>query len=293
MKANGKVLYGEDVLSQVPTVTLDNLDLKNTNEILYKRLWALLLHLTESFITGQQLKTAEKRVTGYILCRNALDTTTVLLPHQKILLPTYQQRVTELKEQYETFDFAHDFGPKFPDFLQQCAILRQTLQFDDLDLRAWYRDTITYLTLALNQIGFDSSALPSAKIYNEWPISRGEWYNLARLTQQQTRNNGIRKTRHWLQTPKKQAITTGLLSMHQALIAWQMGDEKTAVSHLQHSQQILNTLQLAENKPIQSNFLQDWFELRQQWVQFWRIYIRLNDSKYLERFIRITTWRYQ
>lgn len=298
MKANGKLLYGEDILSQVPTVTLANLDLKNTNEILYKRLWALLLHLPETFINRHSMNIAEKRVTGYILCRNALDITTVLLPHQEILLPTYQQRVLKLEESYASLDFSSDFGSEFPEFLQTCLKLRQTLQFDDLDLYAWYRKTINYLTLALHQIGFkpeatSSEATSPAKIYNEWPISRGEWYNLARMIQKGTRHHGLRNTSQWLRTPKKQKLTTGLLRMHQALMAWQMGDEKTAVIHLQHSQQILNTLLLLENKPTPFNFLQHWFDLRQQWAQFWRIYIRLNDPKYIERFTKITTWNYQ
>lgn len=293
MKANGKVLYGEDILSQVPPVTLDNLDLKNTNEILYKRLWALLLHLPETFITGQQMNIAEKRVTGYVLCRNALDITTVLLPHQKILLPTYQQRVSKLKECYKTFDFASEFGSTFPDFLQTCLTLRQSLRFEDLDLNAWYSETINYLTLSLNQIGLALDATAASKIYNEWPISRGEWYNLAHLIQKEIRQHGLRKTSQWLRTSNKQKLTIGLLRMHQALIAWQNGDEETAVSHLQHSQQNLDELLLIETKTTQPNFLQHWFDLRQQWAEFWRIYIRLNDPKYIERFTRITKWQYQ
>ncbi|MCP4360824.1 MAG: hypothetical protein GY796_22685 [Chloroflexi bacterium] len=81
--------------------------------------------------------------------------------------------------------------------------------------------------------------------------------------------------------------------MHQALIAWRRGDEATAVNHLQQSQQLLNQLLLGETAVSAAPFPQCWLDLRQQWAQFWRVYIRLNDPKYIQRFTRITTWQYQ
>ncbi len=303
MKANGRVLYGRDCLPQIPTVTLENLDLQNTNEILYKRLWAVLLHLPETFITGQKMNTAEKRVTGYVLCRNVLDVTTVLLPHEAVLLSTYRQRVAKLKEMYPTLSLARDFGPAFPEFLQKSLDLRQTLQFDDLDLLAWYEETIRYLALALNRIGFEATEKISpfgrndigtgTTIYNEWPISRGEWYNLAQMSKNHTRQDGINKTIQWLRAPKKQWLTVGLLTMHQALIAWRQGDEGTAVTHLQQSQQLLNQLLMRETAESTAPFPQRWLNLRCQWAEFWQTYIRLNDSKYTHRFKSITTWQYR
>ena len=292
MKANGKIVYGDDVLPQVPTVTLDNLDFLNTNEILYKRLWALLLHLPKTFITGQELSAVEECVTGYLLCRNALDITTVLLPYEQILLPTYQQRVHTLDKQYTTLEFAIDFGPEFPDYLQQCLRLRQTLQFENINLQSWYRKTITYLILALNQIGLVEDGISSSKIYNEWPISRGEWYNLALMSKRQLRSHGLRETSQWLRAPKKQMLTLGLLEMHHALLAWQNNDAPGANAHLKRSEGILSTLNLGMSNLLTSGFLHQWFELRGHWAEFWRLYIRLNDKKYNDRFKKVTEWNY-
>ncbi len=160
-------------------------------------------------------------------------------------------------------------------------------------LSALYEDTIHYLALALNQIGFKMDASSSPKIYNEWPISRGEWYNLAIISKNYLRHSGVKKTIHWLRAVKKQRLTTGLLSMHHALIAWQQGDEKTAVTHLQQSQQSLNQLLMRETAVSTAPFSQYWLDLRQEWAQFWRMYIRLNDPKYIQRFELITTWQYQ
>lgn len=294
MKANGKILYGRDCLPQVPSVNLQNLDFKNMNEILFKRLWALLQYLPGAFVTGQPMNRAEKRVTGYLLCRNALDITTVLLPYEGILLPTYQQRVTKLGETYSTLQLAGNFGPSFPDFLQRCLGLRQTLHFNEIDLTIWYSKTITYFMQALAEIGFHPDSDSQAnKVFNEWPISRGEWYNLARTLTRYTISYGIQKTTKWVFNPKKQKLTSGLLRMHQALIAWQEGDEATAVAHLQRSEQILNNLLLTTEKPSTPNFIQQWHTQRQRWAEFWRIYIRLNDPKYIKRFSRVTKWQYQ
>ena len=87
LKANGQVLHGEDVRPLLPEVTLANLDLRNANEILVKRLWAILLHTPRRLLRGP-LTRLEEMVWGYVLCRNALDLTTVLLPHCGVLLPS-------------------------------------------------------------------------------------------------------------------------------------------------------------------------------------------------------------
>jgi hypothetical protein len=293
MKANGQILYGRDLLPQIPAVTLANLDLQNTNEILYKRLWAILLHLPETFITAPTMNPAEPRVAGYVLCRNVLDAATVLLPHEGILLPTYRQRVAKLRETAPTLSLTPAFGPAFPDFLQNCLDLRLTLQFDKIDLTALYEKTIHYLALALNQIGFAADEPSSQKIYNEWPISRGEWYNLAQMSKQHTQQHGPIAAWRWLHAPKKQWLTAGLLAMHQALITWRQGDEAAAVTHLQQSQRRLNQLLLAETAVPAAPFPRRWLNLRRQWAKFWRSYIRLNDPKYIRRFTTITTWHYQ
>lgn len=293
MKENGRVLYGRNCLSEIPTVTLENLDLYNANEILYKRLWAILIHLPENFIIEQNMNASEKRVTSYILCRNALDITTVLLPHEGILLPTYQQRVAKLHKIYPTLSFASNFGSRFPDFIQTCLELRQTLQFDTVSLLTWYEETIKYLTLALNQIGFEISVPSKGKVFNEWPISRGEWYNLAQMSKTHAQYSGIPAALKWLYAPKKSWLTAGLLEMHQSLIAWKQGDDITAVNQLKKSQQILNKLLMQKTAISPAPFPLCWLELRQEWAEFWRTYICLNDPKYIERFTRITTWPYQ
>jgi len=72
MKQNAFLLHGDDIRDLIQEVTLDNLDFRNTHEILFKRLWAMLLYIPKSFIFRTPNAPA-RRAAGYISCRNALD----------------------------------------------------------------------------------------------------------------------------------------------------------------------------------------------------------------------------
>jgi hypothetical protein len=295
LKQNALVLYGEDIRAEIPDVTLQNLDFHNTHEILYKRLWAILLHLPKRFVVGHASET-EHRVTGYVLCRNALDLTTVLLPHEGVLLPTYAQRVAYLREHYSTLCLPQALGPEFPGFLQDCLDRRLDLDFARMDLRALYGTTLGCLERGLATLlpgsNTDLAALPqhARRIFNESPISRGEWYNLARLTLALTRQRGPFQALRWLRLPKKGWLTLGLLAMHKALLAWFTDEATQAEGYLAQAWDILHMLSVTPLPRPQGDFLQRWLALRVAWGEFWRQYIRLGGSSYAERFRHIMEW---
>jgi len=298
MKQNALLLHGEGIRDEIPNVTLANLDFRNTHEILYKRLWAILLHLPKRFVLEQASK-AERRVTGYILCRNALDLTTVFLPHEGVLLPTYRQRVAYAREHYADLQLANNFGSAFPDFLQSCLDRRIDLDFTNMDLHELYQTTLDYLKsglkLLLPHSVTDLTALPkhSHHIFNEWPISRGEWYNLVRLTMKLARRHSPVQALKWLQLPKKGGLTLGLLSMHNALLAWFAGQKPTADAHLAESERILETLSFVPaNAPV-TGFVTRWLDLRMRWAGFWQQYIRLGAKPAKERIKRVMEWHYE
>lgn len=297
MKRNAQVRFGADVRSEIPEVTLKNLDYRNTNEILYKRLWAILLHLPKRFIVGG-LSQAERHVTGYILCRNVLDIATVLLPSEQVLLPTYQQRVTYLKDHYLDLSFHTMLGVEFPNFIEICLHHRLNLTFSDMDMLDWYKSTIKYLQRALTHLlpgntKFEALPQHSRIMFNEWPISRGEWYNLSRVALHLFKSRGPKIAGQWLQKPKKGWLTIGLLAMHQSLISWLQGDAVTAQQQLEQAHIALNHLSLTvPTKPTSTDFPKQWLHLRHQWGSFWQAYIRLGDSKYAHRFANITEWHH-
>lgn len=295
LKQNARLLHGEDVRDEIPDVTLANLDFHNTHEILYKRLWAILLHLPKRFVLGTASE-AEHRVAGYVLCRNALDLTTVLLPHKGVLLPTYRQRVAYVRERYADLQLAQTFGPDFPDFLQACLNRRLDLDFTHVDLHERYQTTLDYLERGLIALLPPGAApiieLPkySRRIFNEKPISRGEWYNLARLTLTLTRRHGPARAFKWLRLLKKGWLTLGLLSMHNALLAWFAGQTAVADDHLSEAANILETLSLVPTTASHADFTTRWLDLRLRWAEFWQQYLRMGDTTYTTRFQHILEW---
>lgn len=297
MCQNARFLYGEDLHTEFPEVTLANLNLRNTREILYKRLWAMLLYLPKRFILQQMSKT-EARVAGYVLCRNALDLTTVLLPHMGVLLPSYQKRVIYLQTHFSTLPSLQQLGTDFPEFLQTCLKRRIDLDFSGMDLYAYYARVIAYLEKSFHVLQselVDLNTLPSYSptLYNEWPISRGEWYNLARLTLQWTRKRGPHQALNWLRLPKKGWLTVGLFAMHNALLSWLFEDVYTAEQYLTQATDTLRSLHFTSIATPSTSFIDRWLIIRTAWGEFWREYIRLGAVSYIQRFKYIMEWTHE
>jgi hypothetical protein len=295
MKCNGKLLYGDDLRHLMPQVTLESLDRRNTNEILYKRLWATLLYLPETILSGE-LSPLERQVAGYTLCRNALDLTTVLLPREGILLPTYRERVEQLERAYAKLTFAPYFGSDFPAFMRECLTRRLTLGFVQDELVPLYSQVIQALSKGLEAILPDSVGLSqllhhSGGIYNERPVSRGEWYNLVRIVSGLARARGPGFALRWLARPKKGRLTLGLLLMHWALLAYLSGSTSQADSQLADSWTHLSYLGLVKPRPLSGSFAQQWLMLRQGWASFWSDYIRLGSTSQRRHVAGALSWR--
>lgn len=298
LKANAQVMCGEDVRSLVPEVTLANLNLRNANEILIKRLWATLLN-TPRRMLGGSLTGLEQMVWGYVLCRNTLDLTTVLLPHRGVLLPSYSERVKHLKERYGQLGLAPRFGEDFPAFVAACLEERRTLRFSGSLLQG-YAKVISYLRTALGLL-LDAASpadgpvaerlvTDSRRVFEEWPISRGEWANLMRLTFRYARSRGPLAATRWLRSPKKGLTAAGLLAAHRALIGHQARQDDEAAAQLAQSARLLASIALTSFPSLEGDFATGWLALRRAWGEFWREYVRLGDPRYGARFDFVTEW---
>lgn len=291
-KKNGLLLYGEELREMLPEVTVTNLNLLNTHEILFKRLWAILLYLPDAFVSGNP-SMAAVRVAGYSFCRNALDLTTVFLPREGVLLPTYRQRVTALNENAQLLA---SFDDNFPAFMQTCLDRRLDLDFSSTDLLQLYATTLGYLERGLLLLlgNNNISTLPqlSRSIFNEHPISRGEWYNRLRLAYQEAQRHGPIAAVRWLQLPIKGWLALGLLMMHKSLLNWLTGNRHDAQDYLMQAKYALQTLSPDHTLPETAIFPERWFALRRAWGKVWLQNIRFG-SKNAEAYIhRVMEWRY-
>jgi len=299
LKQNAQALYGSDVKASIPDVSLRNLDLKNANEILYKRLWAMLLHIPRNLVKGA-MSDFEEMVLRYVLWRNPLDLTTVLLPHEGVLLPTYEERVAYVAKNYRGLRFSRALGPEFPSFLAECLAGRKELKSIRPSLEL-YSQALHYLEKGLAYIVGDfaqSVDLPvqvaqrSRRIFNEGPISRGELASLARLGWRLVGRRGLKQTWRWLRMPKKGLLTAGFLHMHRALLDYLKGKIEAAGEHLDGAEVCLNELALKTAGAVPPQpFPGRWLALRRLWGEFWAEYIRLGDPRYKSRFQFIMEWR--
>jgi len=63
-----------------------------------------------------------------------------------------------------------------------------------------------------------------------------------------------------------------------------------AKAELERSAMHLYRLWPASAVPIDGDFLEQWFILRELWGDFWRAFIRLDDPSYVERFRNVMEW---
>jgi predicted nucleotidyltransferase len=273
LKCNARVVSGPDVRDLLPDVNLDNLDWRDTNEILSRRLWAILHAMPVAFAQGKNEGLLEVAM-SYLLARNALDLSTVLLPRQGVLLPTYRERVAYWQE-HGLEPSLTAMGESFIPFLVRCLEERQMLSFSQ---PAWsrYPQVIQYLARALELVGVNLESPDSAPSpFHEWPWTRGHWLHLARVMARLVRQHGLVRAITWLRQPRKAIRVVGLLDAHRALIAWQQADVSAAEEALVRSWSWLQRLMPeVENILLPTGpFPERWLALRQQWHTYWSKYI--------------------
>jgi hypothetical protein len=290
LKEMGKVVWGEDYRHLMPVITAESLDKKKVDEILYKRLWALLLYLPREFFDScLTLETVP--VTTYVLVRNALDLTTVLLPHEGVLLPTYAQRVRCLAENYANTNLRTTFGADFPRFLATCLTSRRTLTWKG-SLLQLYLQIVDYLEQALGYLlakqGYtaydvgDSIVTQSRLLFREYLPKRAKVGHALRVLWGQ---HSLQKAYRWPGLPHKGILTACLLQMHRAMIAHLSGDQAEAYAVLERAQSLLEPLisrRLSRLDPDEP-FTARWLSLRRDCGYFWWEFVRGRRPVFCDR----------
>lgn len=153
-KENGTILYGDNLLDMLPIINLKNLDFGNLNELILIRLWMQLLYLPEGFIGGN-LGEKESRVLKYFLARNALETLTIFLPNEGILLPNYKSRVEYFVQNYANNSI---FPRGYLKFIKECYTAKKELRFS-MSIEEYYKNMLEgYLALIEYLLGIESTS---------------------------------------------------------------------------------------------------------------------------------------
>lgn len=262
LKRCGEVIYGPDLIHKMPDITLNNLDYRDLNSIVYKRLLNILSHIPEDL---RFERSDEKKAStfNYVLARNALDITTVFLPYQGILLPTYRERVQYVLDNQESAPFKKHFSCELADVLRLSLKGKQGLDLD-FNTRDLYRKIIKLFRELICFLRDGESFF-----FNEWPRERHEFLYLHKMFYLINREKGLLIAIPWLFLSKKFSLTQLLLSMHEALVSKLDGGDFSG--HL-----VSGEREMARLDPLYSaggaDFESRWLGHRRELNSFWRRY---------------------
>jgi len=295
-KENGKIVFGDNIIPLLPTVTLGNLDLGNTNHLVLVRLTEMLLHIPKRIILGNPSE-YELFVFKYVLVRNALDIPTILLPHEGVLLPTYRQRVDFVQENYSKLKSNRFFGNDFPALLQECLVGKLEARFissaEDLYQRGLnsYLGLLNFLVGSSAQVstqdwcsGFlDSSLKLTERIF----ITKQKLFELS-LVYEQARNKGI-KSGVKLAFRRRKLMICFLLNMHLALLS-HLGGKSEAKAYLREARKYLSAARIVSfRQRSRQDFADEWLYLRRKYVDLiTRFY--LSKRKNIAYYRKVLDW---
>ncbi len=286
--ANGRLVAGVPCLQDVTEVSLRNLDLKNTREILMKRLWALAEALPPEWVRGAPLLPIDQRALGVALHRQPLDVPTALLPLSGVLLPTYRERVKYWSDHPELpvrRALDHSVGDSSA-YLGHCLAVRADAR-TPADPHRSHREALAFLDAALaHLVGVkpgegvgEAIAERSSRLFNERPLVRGEWLGLARHATSLARRRGPSDAIRCALAPRKGLLVAALLELHFGLALGLGGDVDTARRHLESARGFIAPVAEAGVGGASSgSFADDWLATRATIGRvFWRT-VRLGDA---------------
>ncbi|MCB0217778.1 MAG: hypothetical protein H6648_03230 [Caldilineae bacterium] len=247
LREAGRILRGPNLLTEIPALDAERLDQANTREILFKRLWALAEALPAAWLRGEPLDPVAARSLGVSLRRNPLDVPTVLLPACGVLEAGYRQRGEIWRAHPELPCRAwidRRLGQDSAAFLDAC-LAERSLCAAVADPWGAHRDALLLLAAGLDWClrappggrqaatpgALDADALvwtaalardlpaESRRLFNAWPIARGEWLGLAQQLVRISNSAGPAAGLGWLQRPRKGHLAAALLELHRALLA--------------------------------------------------------------------------
>ena len=301
-KENSVCIYGRDVRHLLPQVTVEKLDLGNTNELILIRLWNMLLYIPQNVVLGRQSE-YENIIFKYIQARNALDITTIFLPNVGIFLPTYTQRVEYILRNCDQLKFQEIFGETFAEFLSTCLKGRRNNEFY-YSLIEMYRNTLAGYTCLIKyilQINRNTSIFDicehviahSLKL-NDRGIKFLRRYILEfTAIRRHLSEKGVLSSIRWLLLKKKEPIICFLLNMHYALLSEMLKESHLAALYLKKAENYFYSFALSPfRKSDFSSFSQKWLYLRKEFVNFmWEWFFYFVEGK-KQSFSKILEFNY-
>lgn len=288
-KATGKVLFGEDLRHVIPDVTLDQLDYGELNEILLWRLWSATLYFPLSLLKEQATQT-DAELFQFVLHRNSLDLTTWGMPYEKVLLPSFGQRIDHINANFQSLPLAQFIDSEWAEWLTHSLDTKRNINFH-YPLPAVYSRFLSQFERALSfvtnqkKVVEDSAEQIVEKLiccshrhFSDLNIRRKGYEVL--VLGRQTRNpiNFVK----WLGRPKYGLFIACLYALHKAAFSFIQGDEPDAQKWLTLVQSNHQNLFINTPPPLSKTaglFVEQWQLLRRQLAEFLMGYIRSIENQ--------------
>lgn len=282
-KSTGVPIWGEDCRHLLPEVTADNIDLRETNETLIWRLWSIFLYAPPALIWGESDE-PWRTYFAYAVCKNVLDLTTWALPHEGQLLSSFEARVKQFRDRFDSMSVRPFFDDEFPAFLTRCLAGKLELAASREDPIELYDEAIEYFESAVQYLrsefglGGESENVFETESHE---VFRDHSYKYRAYDVYLYAKDGVWPSPTsplWLRRGKRGLTLLTLLSAHRFLRSVATGEP--AVEHLETAERRLETLTLtaeddAATAPDECGDLRSRFEsFRRTLLTFMKRYYR-------------------
>ena len=296
LKESGEVLFGEDIRYMIPRVNVNNRNIKDTNNIILRRLLSILLYFPRELFEDKRMDFAHD-VFKYTVARNALDIATVLLFQKGIFLPTYREKIEYIVSNSDKF--TNDFGSDFPHFLTRCLKVKLDMDFNQ-SLMSLFEDTLEYFRLllvhTLRNNGVDlemeeslSTLIKKSKkdIFGEADITTAKF----EFVLKSSNLNMLQKRLKALSHSFLGCTIFFLLNMNASAYFF-LKDDRRCLSVLDDSWWALMRLGVLSGKePLPVDFVNRFLTLREKF--FLDFYIKFMNPGTTEHIEEILRWRYE
>lgn len=258
LKTNSKILVGDErILDLAPTVTCEEINVRDFSELLIKRIHEILLFIPREFVEKGVIEEKKRNfIFNYALCRNFLVIPSALLPQEGILKPGLRTKCAHVYRNYENLRFSKYLGAEFPRLLKKCLRFKLKPNYETVwNTKGLYLETVNYFMKSFCYIlntaeGKMFETLAKNAFFNEFSFK--------------SKLNCIRKMKNFriiFRKNLKNRLLLAYISLHLALVNRLRGNYKKSEFYLAKAEDVLRVFSKVKT---QGRFVEDWFLLNEK-----------------------------
>lgn len=301
MIENGKIVYGTNLLMDLPSLSIDHLEPGRLRELILIRLFNMLLY-TPYDIVKRNYDGHTELLYKYILARNLLEIPTILLPFLGVCRTSYYARLHWLKENSKVL-LANGIGLDFIESQEKALTGKMDLCFSD-SIPSILEETLTYYRKLIcwlvkhqfdNPEDFDLFRLIKENGLKMLEGRHGIWrfYKIYELFLGMRFLNGcnLKGLIDWFSISKRDYAVLFLILMHQSLLEHLREEEGLANSYLDSALDVLQEISLYRfSLRDDAEFSIKWNIIRKQFIKAILPIMRWQGR--IDEYMRVLSFKY-